>query len=662
MAVRRHLLLHGKMLLDLAVLGAAFCVAYLIRFEGVLPAHIVGALPVLFPLAVVVKGLCVAATTVRATAWRYVSLAEVVRILAGLIMAAGMLLVWRWAVLHIPSQQAYLRQDAIPIGVLLSDLPLSLLGLVGLRVISRLLSERHEYRRRDGQVPTRVPTLLIGAGHAGALVAREIATRPDSGIQPVGFLDDDPNLLGQVICGLRVLGTTERVEEFVQCYGAQQAIITIANSAEANIRRIARRCLRSGITTKIIPPLHELMAGKSDCLGFREVRGEDVLARPPVCLDATNLRAILRGSRVLVTGAGGSIGSELCREVCRFAPAKLVLVEQAENSLFEIHRRLLQAFPEVEIIPCIADICDESRMRQVLAEQRPSVLFHAAAHKHVPLLEWNPGEAVKNNVLGTAGLARLAHVAHVERFVMISTDKAVNPSSVMGVSKRVAELFIQAFGRQSKTRFMTVRFGNVLGSNGSVLPIFHDQIVRGGPVTVTHPEMERYFMTIPEACQLVLQAMGMGAGGEIFILDMGEPVKIVDLARDLIRMHGLVPDRDVEIHFTGIRPGEKLTEELFSEHESIASTGHPRIVVARTKVPDWDEINRQVREIGELAGKGDPRPVWAKFKEIVPEYQVLVNGQEPATSVRIDPPHVLAVTTSRQRFRDVVERAVPSAV
>ena len=389
------------------------------------------------------------------------------------------------------------------------------------------------------------------------------------------------------------------------------------------------------IPVKIIPPLHEILSGSLNLSRIRDVAIEDVLRRPPVQLDSTCIAAVVRGRTVMITGAGGSIGSELCREVCRFAPATLVLVEQAENSLFESHRQLIRQFPELAIIPCIADICDATRMGQIFSKHRPAVVFHAAAHKHVPMMESNPGEAVKNNVLGTAALARLAHSHRVERFVMISTDKAVNPTSVMGVSKRAAELYLQAFSRHSQTRFVAVRFGNVLGSNGSVIPIFKEQIARGGPVTVTHPEMKRYFMTIPEACQLVLQAGSMGKGGEIFILDMGEPVYIVDLARDLIRLSGLTPDKDVEIRFTGIRPGEKLFEELFLSDESAVKTYHPRVFIGRLTSPPWSEIERQVKELGELAPSADIRQLHAKFKEIVPEY---VNYQKFALrNCRVSP-------------------------
>jgi FlaA1/EpsC-like NDP-sugar epimerase len=350
------------------------------------------------------------------------------------------------------------------------------------------------------------------------------------------------------------------------------------------------------------------------------------------------------GQTVLVTGAGGSIGSELCRILAGLKPARLVLVEMAENSLFHIHGSLVEAFPagsgdprRTEIVPCIADIGDESRMDAIFAAYRPSLVFHAAAHKHVPMMEWNPGEAVKNNVLGTRTIASIASAWNVERFVMISTDKAVNPTSVMGVSKRIAELFIGALGQQSRTRFMTVRFGNVLGSAGSVIPIFKRQIAQGGPVTVTHPEMKRYFMTIPEACQLVIQAAAMGQGGELFILDMGEPVKIVDLARDLIRLSGLEPDEDIELRFTGLRPGEKLFEELSLGEEDALKTSHPRIFIGRVKAASLDWINGMIDDLGVLAMGSDVGPVFGKLRAIVPEYEC--QALRPDAAVPVQGPH-----------------------
>jgi FlaA1/EpsC-like NDP-sugar epimerase len=630
MLLRRTLFLAEKTLLDLIVLSAAFCLAFVIRFEGVLPSDFFRVMIFFLPYVLLLKVLFFAAAGLNRSPWRYTGLIEATCILLCLSAAGVLLAGWRLVPDFFFALCPPLRYDPVPLGVIMLDVFLGFLGTVGLRTATRLWCERR--KRREWECVRQVPTLLIGAGRAGAMVAREIAARPDSGIRPVGFLDDDPGLRGMRVQGLRVPGTTAQARAVAQRHGARQALITIANSAGAAIRGIARACEEAGLPTKIIPPLHEIVGGKINLSKIRDVAIEDLLPRSPVRLDNQQIRGLVRGRVAMITGAGGSIGSELCREICQLEPAALLLVEQAKNSLFGIHLQLAQEYPRLRMVPCVADICDEERMRQLFGDYRPAAVFHAAAHKHVPMMEWNLGEAVKNNVLGTRALADLAHEHGAERFVMISTDKAVNPSSVMGVSKRVAEMYVQALAQRSRTRFLTVRFGNVLGSNGSVIPIFKEQIAQGGPVTVTHPEMRRFFMTIPEACQLVLQAASMGRGGEIFILDMGEPVKIVDLARDLIRLSGLSPDHDVEIRFTGIRPGEKLYEELFLNDETAEKTRHPRIFVGKTRPQNWQAVNRWLLEPGELAG-ADAACIRAKFKEIVPEYQYQAARSDPADGV-----------------------------
>jgi FlaA1/EpsC-like NDP-sugar epimerase len=462
--------------------------------------------------------------------------------------------------------------------------------------------------------------LLIGAGEAGVLVAREIRNRPDLGLHPVGFIDDNPFKVGTSIGGLHVLGTTATIAEIAERKRVKRALITIANASGQQIRRISELCRAAGLDTKIIPGIYEIVGSTVNLSRIREIAIEDLLRREPVQLDEEIVGGTIQGRVVLVTGAGGSIGSELCRQVCRFGPQRLVLVERFENALFEIHRELVSAFPHLQIEPRVGDVCDVARMEQVFSSTKPALVFHAAAHKHVPMMERNPGEAVKNNVGGTRNVAQLADRFGVERFVLISTDKAVNPSSVMGATKRVAEIYLQALSQRSQTRFVTVRFGNVLGSAGSVVPIFREQIARGGPVTVTHPEMTRYFMTIPEASQLVLQAGAMGNGGEIFILDMGEPVRIVDLARDLIVLSGLRPMDDIEIRFSGIRPGEKLFEELSTDAEHADKTRHPKIFIGRI---DPHDLNSVVGALGTLlatADSDDPEQVRAALADLVPEY------------------------------------------
>jgi FlaA1/EpsC-like NDP-sugar epimerase len=639
----RQLLALGKLVTEACIVSAAFCIAFVLRFEGALPTDFADVMVLYLPVVLALKLAILAGTGRFKAPWRYVNLWEAVRLFTWLWAVAMLLLVWTQARGFLPWNWAH--DLVLPVGVIIFDLVLCFVGLVGARSIVRLVNEKREHRAIVKTTGARVPTLLYGAGRAGAMVAKEILARPDSGIQLVGFLDDDEHLFGMVVEGLPVLGCACHLDRAIQRLGVRQVIITIANGQEEAVPRIARHCEKAGLHTKIIPPLHEIVAGQINLAKLREVSIEDLLRRSPVRLDLSEIEKIVKDQVVLVSGAGGSIGSELCRIIARLGPATLVLVEQAENSLFHVHNSLIETFPDLHVVPCIADICDEPRMDAIFAEWRPPLVFHAAAHKHVPMMEWNPGEAIKNNILGTKTIATLADAWQVERFVMISTDKAVNPTSVMGVSKRVAELFIQSFAQKSSTSFMTVRFGNVLGSAGSVIPTFQRQIAGGGPVTVTHPEMQRYFMTIPEACQLVLQAAAMGKGGELFILDMGQPVKIVDLARDLIRLSGLVPDVDVEIRFTGLRPGEKLFEELSLGEEDTLKTRHPRIFIGKVKAANFHWLSNLIDDLEESAVAHDVSRIYGKLKEIVPEYQCNHTRQDVRTTAPFVGPHDTSVPT-----------------
>jgi FlaA1/EpsC-like NDP-sugar epimerase len=474
-----------------------------------------------------------------------------------------------------------------------------------------------------------VRTLIVGAGDAGELLLRELQRNHAGRYLVVGFADDNPEKLWAHIHGVKVHGTVERLPDIVADHEVEEIVIAVPSASGAQMRRIVDRCKASGARFKTIPGVDQLIDGRVNVNQLRDVAIEDLLGRDPVRLDMAAISAAMRGHAVLVSGAGGSIGSELCRQVCRFAPSALLLVERTENALFHVHRELAASHPEVPLVPLLGDVGDAARMEEVFAQHRPTVVFHAAAHKHVPMLEWNPCEAVKNNVFGTRTLADLSDRFGVERFVMISTDKAVNPTSVMGAAKRVAEIYVQALSQRSRTRFVTVRFGNVLGSAGSVIPIFKEQIAAGGPVTVTHPEMKRYFMTIPEASQLVLQAGTMGDGGEIFILDMGEPVRIADLARDLIALSGLRPGEDVEIRFTGVRPGEKLFEELSVDAESADKTRHPKIYVGRFRPYPWAMVEQAMERLAGVAG-GPPEEVRARLAEVVPEYRSPEDGARAA--------------------------------
>jgi len=501
--------------------------------------------------------------------------------------------------------------------VLAIEWVLSLTLVAGLRFSIRVLRSRelvHWVHR-----PTQRRIFIVGGGNAGAMLAREMKAGPSAGWEPIGILDDDPRKRGAVIHGVKVLGAIDRLPELAARRRVEEVVIAIPSAGGAAMRRIVGLCKRAGVRFKTIPGLEQIIDGRVKVSQLRDVAIEDLLGREPVVLDEEVIAETLANRSILVTGAGGSIGSEMCRQLCRIGPERLVLVERAENALFHVHRELQAKFPEVLIFPCIADVTDAARMDEVFRRHRPQAVFHAAAHKHVPMMEFNPGEAVKNNVHGTRTLADLADRHGVDRFVMISTDKAVNPTSVMGATKRVAEIYVQALSQRSGTRFVTVRFGNVLGSEGSVIPLFKEQISRGGPVTVTHPEMKRYFMTIPEASQLVMQAGAMGQGGEIFILDMGEPVKIVDLARDLIQLSGYQPGVDIEIGFTGMRPGEKLFEELSVDAEVAEKTRHPKIFVGRFRPNAWEAVQQKLAELVEVAD-GRPQDVRRKISEIVPEY------------------------------------------
>ena len=604
--------------LDIAVLTVAYALAFLFRFELALPGSWWRVALFTWPYVVAIQYASLTIFGIPRMSWRYIGIGDAGRLVAAISASAVVLVAARMIA---PSFIERLEIVLIPLGVIAMNATLATVGLIGVRAMRRVHGEAVD---RRGQVSDRDRdgVLLIGAGQAGVMVAREIANRHDLALKPIGFVDDDIRKVGTSIGGLSVLGSTKDLARIAERYDVKRALITIANASGQQLRRITELCRDAQIVTRIIPGIYEIVGEKVNLSRIREVAIEDLLGREPVQLEEAVVSASLGSSVVLVTGAGGSIGSELCRQVCRFGPARLVLVERYENALFEIHRELTAAFPHVPIDPRVGDICDLTRMKQIFAASKPQVVLHAAAHKHVPMMEWNPGEAVKNNIGGTRGLANLADQMSVERFVLISTDKAVNPSSVMGATKRVAELYLQALSARSTTRFVTVRFGNVLGSAGSVIPIFREQIARGGPVLVTHPEMRRYFMTIPEASQLVLQAGAMGEGGEIFILDMGEPVRIVDLARDLISLSGLRVDEDIEIRFSGVRTGEKLFEELSTDAEHATKTRHPKVFVGRIAPQSWEAVSAGVEQFVQLVCEQDSSPerLRAAIGELVPEY------------------------------------------
>ncbi len=509
-----------------------------------------------------------------------------------------MLLVWSAAISGLAQGALFLGAQAFFPGLLTPGVPRSVPFIDVLVTFAVIAAPRFALRAgavSAQRVGKRGPVggllqhvLIAGAGEAGAMVLRELRQNPQMGLVAVGFIDDDPGKHGMLLNGVRVLGGRNAVSDLVREMHVEQVIIAMPSAAGKSIRELVETCETAGVRARIVPGLYELLGGAVRLNQLRDVQIEDLLRREPVHTDTARVEALLRGKRVLVTGAGGSIGSELCRQILRCCPAALVLLGHGENSIFDIYNELKAELDGPDspcppglrpvLTPVIADVRFPERLKAVFAEHRPQVVFHAAAHKHVPLMEDNIADAITNNVLGTLRVVETCAAAGVTHFVLISTDKAVNPTSIMGATKRVAELIVQRAARETGCAYAAVRFGNVLGSRGSVVPFFQKQIAAGGPVTVTHPDVRRFFMTIPEAVQLVLQAATMGHGGEVFVLDMGEPVRILDLARDLIRLSGLEPDRDIKIRFTGLRPGEKLYEELFGSSEDYGRTEHDKIM------------------------------------------------------------------------------------
>jgi len=609
--------------LDLGTLAAAFVLAYLLRFEFRLPQREVSDLLMQLPWVVLIQFATLAFFGTYSFIWRYVGFEEVKAFVYSAAVSAVPLLAFR---LLLPEPMQSFR---VPISVILIDTILAFAGILGLRVVRRGFYESQERRKRASQLPSadRKSCLVVGAGRAGSLAVREILGRGNMELDVKGFIDDDASKHGSVLHGFKILGGTEDLPRVVRELGIVQVVLAIAQISRADILRIIDICHKIPVKLRIIPGLYEILQGKVEVTRIRSVHMEDLLGREPVSLDEALLGQLLTGKIVGVTGAGGSIGSELARQVARFKPSKLLLLERAEFALFEIDRELRRSFPDVPLVPLVADVGDEALMRPLFAEYCPEVVLHAAAHKHVPMMEANPAEAITNNVFATRLLAQLSGECGVSVFVMISTDKAVRPTSVMGASKRVAELVIQDMARRYGTRFVAVRFGNVIGSAGSVVPIFREQIRRGGPVTVTHPDMRRYFMTIPEAAQLVLQAGAMGEGAEIFILDMGEPVRILDLAVAMITLTGLKPFEEMDIVFTGLRPGEKLHEELELFGEEIAKTRHPKIFTGKIASYSTEEIDAAIARLTELARHGQGDAIRIFLNSFLPEAKLGVRRE-----------------------------------
>jgi FlaA1/EpsC-like NDP-sugar epimerase len=520
-------------------------------------------------------------------AWQYASVGElvaIVKVVSFTIVVTALMQV-------LVFNNTYIR-------VLMLTWMLHVLLIGGSRFSWRVLRDFHFQTEQNMK-----SVLVVGAGKAGTLIARQLMNNQDLGLKPSAFIDDDPNKYKLQILGIPVAGTSEEIVQAVEKYKIDLIVLAIPSLSKDELTRIFDECSKTKVKTQIMPMIEDIMLGKVAVNQFRDVEVEDLLGREPVELDIDGISEYITGKTVLVTGAGGSIGSEICRQICRFSPKKLVLVGHGENSIYLIDMELRNSsLPSVEVIPVIGDIQDRGRMFEVMEEYRPDVVYHAAAHKHVPLMEYNPRESVKNNVFGTKNVAEAADTFGVGTFVMISSDKAVNPTNVMGSTKRIAEMVIQRLSKTSKTKFVAVRFGNVLGSRGSVIPLFKKQILAGGPVTVTHPDMTRYFMTIPEASRLVIQAGSLARGGEIFVLDMGEPVKIVDLAVNLIKLSGYSVE-EIGINYSGIRPGEKMYEELLGENEVHGEAIFPKIFIGKASFEQEDEVGYLLSHFEDLSSR-----------------------------------------------------------
>ena len=573
-------------------------------------------LPV-FPLIIVMKFFVFHYFGLYRGWWRYVGMRDLLAALKATWVSTFLFLVFVFGV-QVTSPHWYGEKllTGWPRSIYLLDLMLTVGMVSGIRILVRFYYEEWRPIAREGLKRL----LIIGAGNAGETVLRQIRRTPVQQYEVVGFVDDDESKLHMLLHGAPVLGALDRLGSICQRYTVEELLIAMPGASREQMRRVIALCQATKLRFRTIPAMSDLIDGKISISQIRDVDINDLLGRDPVSLDTEAIGKFLTGRVVLVTGGGGSIGSEISRQVLRFHPKRIVVVEQAENPLFYVEREIHTLFPSAPWVSYICDVRDKERVADIFGREKPDIVFHAAAHKHVPMMERNPSEAVKNNVFGTKTIAEAAAEVGCEAFVMISTDKAVNPSSVMGASKRIAEMVIQEIGSHSKTKFVTVRFGNVLGSNGSVVPIFTEQIHKGGPVTVTDERMTRYFMTIPEASQLVLQAAAMGKGGEVFVLDMGEPVKIVDLANELIRLSGLRPGVDIDIVFSGTRPGEKLYEELSTKGEDILKTAHKKIFVWRNRPCDSEQLARILDNLSRALSASVNGTIVDAVKQAVPEF------------------------------------------
>jgi FlaA1/EpsC-like NDP-sugar epimerase len=615
------------LLADIFLLSGSLFLAYLIRFDFQLPQPFSVLLYQILPFVLIVKIGCFYFFDLYRGMWRYTSIADLLNIIKASCVSSLVIIC-----LILFSHSRFIGFSR---SVFILDWCFTVLLISGYRLCIRLYFEKIS-NDKTSSIPTRqVLTLffktisdakrliIIGAGDGAEKIYREIHNNDRLQYTVIGFLDDDSTKVGRKIHGVPVLGRIKDIKRIAKKANSDEALIAIPSATSEQMREILTHCRESGVKFKTIPGIGELINGKVTVNAIREVDYRDLLGRDVIRLDEDKIGAYLQDQCVMVTGAGGSIGSELCRQICRFKPHSIVMYERAESPLYEINHELKQDFGAIKTIPVLADVQDKTQLEKAFDAYQPQTVFHAAAYKHVPMLEMQPWKAVDNNIQGTANLVEITNKFNVERFVFVSTDKAVRPANVMGASKRIAEMLIQSQNGcgLSHTKFMTVRFGNVVGSVGSVVPLFKKQIKKGGPVTVTHPEVTRFFMTIPEACQLILQAGAMGKGGEIFLFDMGTSIKIDDMAKDLIRFSGFEPEEDIKIEYIGLRPGEKLFEELIIEGEDVVPTSHEKIMVLKGMDCNLQLLNGYIHNLIQIAKDQEIETIKGKLQEIVPEYK-----------------------------------------
>ncbi len=591
-------------IIDLLLLNFAFSLSFILRFDGFWTDYI----NISYFLIITAIGIIVLYfSNLYNKMWQYASIAELTSIIKTTILINLIFVIY-----------IYFCRISFPRSIMIINCILDIFFIGGSRFLLRLL---RDYLKRDNITAPKQKVLIIGAGDAAEIIVREMHKHPELKKEIIGLIDDDPQKHDLEIHGVKVLGNRYDIPEIINRYAVKEVIIAIPSAKGNDIEEIYDLSNKEGVNVKIAPGVYEILNGDISLSQIREVKVEDLLRRDQVELITDEISAYLENKRVLITGGGGSIGSELCRQVARFNPEHLVVFDINENSTYFLELDLKQKYGNLNITSEIGSIRDKNKLRTTFRRYRPDVVFHAAAHKHVPLMEDNPEEAIKNNVMGTKNVAEVADEFNIDRFVLISTDKAVNPTNIMGATKRVAEMVIQTINEKSNTSYMAVRFGNVLGSEGSVIPIFKKQIASGGPVTVTHPEICRYFMTIPEAAQLVIQAGAIGKGGEVFVLDMGEQVKIIDLAKDLIKLSGLKIGEDINIEITGLRPGEKLYEELLCDTETNIATEHERIYINNLELIDVKELNNNICKLEKLAKISDSHEIVNTLVHLVGTYQ-----------------------------------------